>query len=814
MMTDVRYALRNLRVTPAVTATIVLTLALGIGANTAIFSIVNTLLFNPLPYPEADRLMSVTFARDDDPLGQRGWPYPKYAAFARHQESFDATAAHGVARLTMVRSDVALRAEAEVVTASYFPLLGVTAAQGRLFRPEEDKVPGEAPVLILSDRMWRQQFGANPQAVGSFVTVNNRSYEIIGIMPPSFRGQSGTTEVWLTANASEHAIGKGRATGGFAWWMSVIARLKPGISRAQAEAAMPALSKRVDETIMVRITPDEERYQLLPLKSLKVNPEISRSFVLLLAAVGFVLLIACANSANLMLGRAVARRKDFAVRRALGAGRTAIVRQVLIESVLVALAAGLAGLLVAMWGIDWLTAARPSNTSGFWAQYVQTFEYFSISLEPRVLLFNFALALGVGLLFGLAPAWQAARAELNDVLKQGAGSTGALLRPGGLTARGVLVLTEIALSLVLLVGAGLMVKSFARAASADLGLRPDGVVTMSFAPSSRKPAPFYYDLLGRVQALPGVERAALSSSTPMGTAGFETAFKVEGRPRDAPELRAVINPVTPDYFAAHGMRIAAGRSFTDQDTTGMKVAVVSRAFAEEAWRGGDPIGKRIGVEEDWHEVVGVTDDAVITTLEDRPLRILYFPVPKEGSIGWAAPNALSVRTAIDPIAMARGIQGQLQALDAAAPIFNIVPMAERVERVTARYRYSAVLMALLAGLALLLAAVGTYGVIAYAVTARTREIGIRMALGARPNDVVRLVVGGGLQLAAAGIVLGVAGAYAATRLLAGLLYGVVPTDTATFAAISLMMAAVAGLASYLPARRAMRVDPAIALRSE
>lgn len=462
-----------------------------------------------------------------------------------------------------------------------------------------------------------------------------------------------------------------------------------------------------------------------------------------------------------------------------------------------------------------MTTIRPSNTTGFWAQYVRTFEYFNIRLEPRVLGFNFALALGVGFLFGLAPAWQAARTELNDVLKQRSGASGgAFARTGGLTARGGLVLAEIALSLVLLIGAGLMIKSFVRATDADLGLDPDGVTAMTIAPTGRKPPAFYYDLLARIQALPGVEQAAFSTGTPMGPASWETSVAVDRPTADAPQIRAMINVVTPGFFATHGMRVGTGRPFTDQDTVGMRVAIVSRAFAEAAWPGEPAPGRRVHQEGEWHEVIGIAENAVLTTLEDPAAPVVYLPLRKEAADGFMVPNSISVRSSVDPVAMAKTIQAQVQTLDATAPLFNVVTMRERVDRVTARYRYSAVLMTALAGLALLLAAMGTYGVIAYAVTARTREIGIRMALGARPADVMRLVIGGGLRLATAGIVLGLAGAYTSVQLLAALLYGVTPADATTFAAIAILMAAVAGLASYLPARKAVRVDPVIALRAE
>ena len=811
-MNDLRYAVRTLGQTPGLTAIIVITLALGIGANTAIFSIVNTLLLDPLPYPAVDRLMAVTFAVDDAPLGNPYWPYPKFKAFEKHQRSFETMAAFGSRSVTIVPGDTPVRVETEIVTASYFPMLGVNAARGRLFGPQDDEVLGEAPVVVLSDGLWRGQFGADPAVVGRRVQIRNRAYEIIGVMPRSFGGQSGTTEMWITAAGSEHAVGRGTASGGAAWWMTVIGRLKPAVNLAQAREEMPALVKAVDETFMAKMSPGEERYLVVPYKDLKVHPEVSRSFVLLLAAVGFVLLIACANTANLLLGRAIARQKDFAIRRALGAGRTAIVRQVIVESLLVALAAGLAGLMVATWTLEWVTNARTANTSGYWAAYVRTFQYFEVRLDPRVLLFNFATAIGVGILFGLAPAWQAWRSALNDVLKQGAGAA-SLVRRGGVSVRGALVLAEIALSLVLLGAAGLMIRSFAEASNTDLGFDPERVVTMTFAPSARKPAPFFHDVLSRIQSLPGVESASLSSGTPLGPGGFIGSVTVEGRAPDAARVRGMTNFVTTGFFSTYGMRLTAGRLFTQEDTTGRQVAVVTHALAEAAWPGESAIGKRIRAENDWREVVGVVQNATYTTLEEPALPIVYAPV-RQDVLGFSMPTAISIRTNVDPAATATAVRRALQSVDATAPVFNVVTMAERAERVTARYRYSAAMMGAMALLALLMAAMGTYGVLAYAVTARTREIGIRLALGARPADVLRLVVGSGAGFALAGIALGLAGTYATTRLLGALLYQVSPSDPVTFIGIALLMGVVALVASYVPARRALRVDPVVALRSE
>jgi putative ABC transport system permease protein len=816
MRHDLRYAIRNLRRAPGFAALIVATLALGIGANTAIFSVINALLFEPLPYADAGRLTAITFADDEEPLGIASWPYPKYAAFATVQRTFEATAAYGARSVNVVLGDRPIRAQAEVVTASYFPLLGIQAAAGRVFRPEEDQVLGEAPVVVVTDQFWRTHLGADPGVLGRTVTIRARPYEVIGVMPPSFRGQAGTTDLWITTMAAEHALGKGSISGGAAWWMGVIAKLREGETAAQAEAAMPALVPEVDAIFAARMRPGEERYRVVPLKDLKIDADVRRSFVLLLGAVGFVLLIACANTAGLLLGRAVARQREFAVRRALGAGRARIVRQVAIESLLVSLAAGAAALGVAWLALDWLTAVRPANTSGFWAQYARTFTYFDVSLDLRVLAFNFVLAIGGGLLFGMAPAWQASRGDLNGVLKRGTGASAAGFR--GISARHALVAAEIALSLVLLTAAGLMTRSFAAASTRDLGFDPDGVLTMTIAPSGSRAAPFYYDLLERVQGLPGVERAALSVAVPLGPGGFVGPVEIEGRPRNEGP-RGALNLVTPDFAGTYRMRLVEGRWFHEGDLTGPPVTVVSRALAEAAWPGQSAVGKRIRSDlatREWMEVVGVLDHVTYTSLEDAPASLVYAPVwrPANPKPLFNAPTTISVRTTVEPNAMARAIGAQVQALDATAPVYGVLAMSERAQRVTARYRYSMVLMLALAGLALLLSAMGTYGVMAYTVAMRTREIGIRMALGAGPRDVLGEILGGGLRLAAVGILAGAGAALLATRLLTALLYGVSPADPATFAAGAVVMVGVAGLASYLPARRAMRVDPVVALRVE
>jgi predicted permease len=831
MHNNLRYAWRNMRHAPGVTGVIVFTLGLAIGANTAVFSIVNTLVFEPLPYPQAERLVAVTFADEQEPPGRTHWPYPKYAAFARHSalapgsaddgrsRVFDATAGYSTRRLSVLLGDQPHRVEAELVTAGYFELLGVPPAAGRLFHPEEDRTPGEAPVVIISDGFRRTHFGAG-DALGQAITIRNRPYQVIGVLPPSFRGQSGTAELWLTTHAAEHAVGTGMVTHAASWWLQVIARLRPGTSLAEAQAAMPGIVPLVDADVLARIGPGEERYQLVPLKTMRISPEVRQSFVLLLGAVLVVLLIACANAANLLLGRAVARQREFAVRLAIGAGRGAIVRQLTVESLALALLAGVAGIGIAWLSLDLLTTTRPANTSGFWAQYMRTFEFFQVSLDRRALAVNFGLAIGVGLLFGLAPAWRASRSDVNDVLKRGSGASAAGFGLRRMGARSTLVLAEVALSIVLLVSAGLMIQSFTRAASADLGFTPSDVVTMTVGPSGRKPTIFYHDLLERLEALPGVERAALSIATPMGAGGWEGPVVVEGRPQDQQDVRGILNVVTPGFFLTYRIRVVQGRAFTEQDLSGPPVAIVSRALAERIWPGEDPLGRRVRyslASKEWLEVVGVVDHVAYTTLEDAPAAMLYVPLWRPADPAatiFTAPTAISIRTAVGAEVVARDVRRVVQAADAAAPLFGVEAMTERASRVTARYRYSTLLMSGMAIVALLLAAIGTYGVLAYAVTSRTREIGIRMALGARPSDVVRLVLGGGLSLAVAGIAVGLAGAFAATRVLGALLFGVEATDPWTFAGVALLMAAVAAIASGVPAWRAARVEPVSALRAE
>jgi len=589
---------------------------------------------------------------------------------------------------------------------------------------------------------------------------------------------------------------------------------------------MPAITERtgrIDASRLARATKNgREQFQLLPLRDVKVDPVVGRSFLILLAAVGFVLLIATANTANLLVGRAVTRRAEFALRRAIGASQATVIRQVLVESLVLAVASGAAALVVSVVTQQWLMLAKPMTMTGFWSQYAQTFDYFTVGLEPRMLAFNFAVALGAGLLFGLLPARQAARADLITPLKGHSGASAAGFRRFGV--RGALVFAEVAFSIVLLVSAGLMTRSFARAASADLGFNPDGVITMVASSPSRKPASFYRELLQRVEAIPGVQMASLADVQPLSGGGSRGPVSLDQA--SLPSMPADMNVVTRRYFETFRIRTLEGRLFTDDDReTAPRVAVVNRTFAQAAWPGLSPVGRRVrtdfrvayGDPKAWTTIVGVVDDAIYGTLEDPPSAMIYLPAwqplgrPQAISL---APSTIAVRTSLPTSEIVAAVREQVRQLDGSAPLTDIATMRERAARLTSRYRYGSTMMGALAALALLLAAIGTYAVIAFAVATRTREIGIRVALGARPADVFALVVGGGLSLTLAGVAAGLVAAFASARVLESMLYGVTPHDPATFGGIALLMAAVALLASYLPARRAMRVDPVVALRQD
>jgi predicted permease len=771
-----------------------------------------------LPFPGAERLYAVRLG-NDKPEGFVAWPYPKYAALAREQDVFDATAAYAPATVTIDPGGRPLRAEAEVVTSSYFPLFGVRAAIGRVFTGNEERVPARDAVVVLGDALWRRSFGADPNILGRPVTIKDRAYAIVGVLPPGFRGQSGTSELWLPVMMADHFMYKGAASASFGWWMRPVARLAPSVTEAAAAARMPALSDRVGRIepsrMAMAMRSGRELFQLVPYRQTKIDPAVSRSFIVLLGAVGFVLLIACANTANLLLGRALVRRSEFAVRRALGASRGDIVRQILAESLAMSLVAGTAALAVARWTLAWLTTAKPLNVTGFWSQYARTFDFFDVTLDWRMAAVNFAVALGVGLLFALLPARQAAGTELTDTLNR---------RRSG-RARSVLVVVQLAVSVAVLASAGLLVRSFANAAALDLGFVPDGALSMSVSMQQRRPASFYRELHDRLRALPGIEAVALADGAPVGGGVNSGPIEIESRTAHDDAIQAGINVVTPGFFDTLGIRRVEGRGFAEDDgETAPRAAIVSRAFAAAAWPGQSAIGKRIrhgfrvahGDADAWTTVIGVVDDAVYGAIEDPRAPMLYLtawqPLGTPAAVS-LAPETIIVRTRNTAAALTE-IRDEVRRLAPSSPVYDAATMAERAARATSRYRYGSAMMSALALLALLLAGVGTYAVAGFTAATRTREFGIRMALGAQRADVLGLVLGSGLALAAAGIALGLASALAASRMLSGMLFGVTAHDPVTFVSIALVVGSIATIASYVPARRATRIDPVAALRAE
>ncbi len=822
MFQDVRFGARMMRKSPLLTLAAVLSLALGIGANTAIFSVVSAVMLRPLPYREPERLVKVYQVPPDSARGLMSsiWSYPRFEVLRDQSQSFAAVAGYTQNQYNLTGTSEPERLKVEMVSASYFPALGVEAVAGRTFTPEEDKTPGgNLPVALIGHGLWQRRFGGDPQAIGKTIELDKNPFTIAGVLPPGFKGQEGTAEVWVTMMAAPVLRYRRILTNPNNYWFQVVARLKPGVSDVQAQAEMQLVSERIEQAHPApRQTFQSKIVTLAPQQASKVDPAIKRSFLILLASVGLVLLIACANTANLLLARAVARQREFALRFALGASRPRLIRQLLTESVLLALIGGVMGVIFARWGIELLKNFRPSDNAQFWSSYTRTFEFFTIDLDWRVLAFNFLLALLTGVMFGLFPAIQSSRANVSEALKEGAGGSFAGFRNlRRFSARGLLVAGEIALSLVLLAGAGLMIKSLARLQAVNLGFSPENVITMA-APSRDAKLEFYEGLLSRVQSLPGVEAAGFGSTAPLLGLSSMTVMDIEGR-ADVREVGVGLHSVSPDYFRTLRINLRTGRVFTERDRIGApRVAVINQAAAERLFPGEDPLGKRIKpyvgpeyeTKEEFVEIVGVGGDAKYGRIEEAvgPEVYLSFLQPTDPS------QTLIVRTSVDTASIAAAVRREVLALDKNVPLTQIQTMTERAAEVTSRTRFIAVLLGLFAGLALLLAAIGIYGVMAYSVSARTREVGIRIALGAQTGDVLRLVMRDGLTLLIAGLAAGLLAAWAATRVLCSQLYEVSAGDPLTFIVVALLLAGAACLACYFPARRATKTDPMAALRHE
>jgi putative ABC transport system permease protein len=801
MIQDLRYGVRMLLKHPGFTTIAVITLALGIGANTAIFSVVNAVLLRPLPYQEPERLIRLWESNPG-----RGWPEFSASAlnfedWRKQQTVCEQLAAYEFATFNLTGGGEPERAAALGVTANLFPTLGTPPALGRNFLPEEEQA-GRHRVAILSDGLWRRRFGADPQLIGRQVQLSGENYTVVGVMPPRFQLTPGA-ELWTPlvlgaalapwhANRSHHNI-------------HVIGRLKPGVSLAQAQAAMDVLARQLEQQY-----PKSNAGWGVRMRAFYdwlVPEQVRRSALALFAAVGFVLLIACANVANLTLARAATRRRELAIRAAMGAGRTRVMRQLLTESLLLATLGGLAGALLARWGVELIKAGASFNIP----------RLNETRVDLRALGFTLIVSLLTGLIFGLAPAWQASKLNLNGTLKEG--GRGGDSRRG---LRGALVVGEVALALVLLLSAGLMIRSFANLQNAPLGFTPENVLVMQInLPGSKygekaQRVNFYNQLLERLRAAPGVVDAAAVTQLPLFSgASWAQEITVEGReaaPSDA-KLSARTFAATPRYFQTMGIPLLQGRDFTEQDGgDGPLNLIVSESFARRFWPNENPIGKRFrtGAFDLFGTVVGVVANVRNVSLESEGGPAFYF---SHGRIGMPALTVVA-RTVAPPETMTAALRAQAHSLDRDLPVYNVRTLDQLVYNAAGQPRFQTTLLSLFSVVALLLAAIGVYGVMAYAVTQRAHEIGVRMALGAQPRDALRLVVRQGMTLSLIGVAIGLALAFGLTRFLRGLLYQVSATDALTFAIIPLLLVGVTLLACYVPARRATKVAPLLALRGE
>jgi len=798
---DLRYGARSMRRNPGFTAIAVITLALGIGANTAIFSVVNGVLLRPLPYPQPERLVmvhgiSLQAAQEKTPLCEAD-----FLDWKSQNHVFESIAAFSSNRFNYTGGESPEQIEGAWVTSDFFSTIGVQPAMGRAFLPGED-LPNTPQTVVISDGFWRRYLGSSPNVIDQQITLNSRAFTIIGVMPPGFLFPEKNTELW--------AAEKLTATRRGPYYMWGLGRLSPGATLAQAQSETDTIARRVQDQI--NSANRDWTWTSISLTE-RIVGKIRPALLVLSAAVFFVLLIACANIANLLLARATAREKEMALRIALGASRARLLRQLLTESLLLAVVGATVGLPLAFWGVRLLVALSPSDFPRLQ----------EINIDGRVLGIMLLVALVCGLIFGLVPALQSSRLNLNESLKEGGrgGGDGSSRR----RLRSALVVTEIAFSLVLLVGAGLMVKSFIRLQSVSPGFKPDHILTMHLTlprakyDSDEKVNNYYRQLIERVTAVRGVEAAGLSISLPPDHLEVSDSFSIEGKPWPSGASEPIVPIVlaSPEYFTALGVPLLQGRGFSATDEHGSPlVVIINQTLAERYFPDESPIGKRLKVggadrpRNPWMEIVGVAGDLKYSGLDAKPEPTYYTPLAQDA---WRAAY-LVVRAPMNPADLAPVIREQIWALDKDMPIANVATMDRLLAESVAQPRFRTLLLGIFAALALVLASVGIYGVISYSVTKRTHEIGIRMALGARTRDVSKLVILEGMALALIGVAIGLGASFALTRVMESLLFEVSTTDQSTFAGVSALLIAVSVLACWIPARRASRVDPMAALRCE
>jgi len=803
---DLRYGARMLWKRPGFTLIAVITLSLGIGANTAIFSIIDALMLRPLPFREPDGLLQVWETDVKHGYNEMDASYPNFADWRDQNQVFEQIAIYSNGRYNLTGAAEPERIQGAIVSPAFFPLLGVKPMLGRVFLPEEDH-PNKVFSVVISERLWRRRFNSDPQIIGRSISIDLESFTVIGVVPniSDLAALPNDTEVWIPIS---HGIGFDNRRGhGYA----VMARLKPGVTREQAQADVD----RIAGSLAMR-HPDSNTghgVRLVPLQD-QVVGDFKLALLALLGAVLFVLLIASANVANMLLARAAGRQKEISIRAALGAGRFRLIRQLLAESLLLAGLGGAAGLLLAVWGVYLLVAFGP-------AELPRAGE---VAVDGRALGFTLAVSLLTGIIFGLAPALQTSRADLNETLKDGwRGGTGSA---GHRRMRSLLVVSEIALSLVLLVGAGLLMRSFLKLQAVAPGFNPNNMLTMRVSmegPNYEKAESriaFYDQLLEKIKALPGVQSAGARNYIPLvADDGYANlAFAIEGRLSDpANRPTAFYNKVSPDLFRTMEIPVSKGRPFNEHDDQkAQKVIIINETLARRHFPGEDPIGRRMTLEdenpkeEDWATIVGVVKDTRPLAMDGKPVPEMYVPFAQQPGRS----IALMIRTTNKPESIAAAVRRNVQALDSNQLAYGLRTFEGVMSEAVAKPRFRASLLGVFAAVALILAMVGVYGVMSYAVTQRTREIGIRMALGAEPRDALKMVMKQGAKLAAAGVAIGLGGAAALTWLIEGLLFDVRAADPATFVTAPLLLAGAALLACYIPARRATKVDPIVALRCE
>jgi predicted permease len=813
---DLSYGIRTLFKNPGFTAVAVLSLAIGIGANSAIFSVTNALLLRPLPYKDADRLV-ILWSRSPGLNVPQDWFSPGQYLDVKTQNSvFDETSISIGGRFNLTGQSTPEHIDGGRISSSLFSLLGARPLLGRVFLPEEDE-PGKPPTVILNYGFWQRFFGGDRDVLGRTLTLNGNNFTIVGVMPADF---SLNREVMPAVNGIQNAdllvplpMSESARANRDNEDFNIFARLKPGVTIGQAQAEMDVIAGRMKQQYPANYPPDGGlTISVVPLLE-QVVGDISLALKVLFGAVGFVLLIACANVANLLLSRAAVRQKEIAIRSAVGATRLRLIRQMLTESVLLSFLGGLVGVGIAFVTIKALRVFGPDNIP----------RLDEVGIDGRVLAFTFLIAVLTGVVFGLVPALRASRVDLNEVLKEGGRSSGAgAAGRGGHRTRKLLVVSEIALSLLLLIGAGLLVRSYQRIGNSYPGFDPHNVLSLRLQlPANKYPKPesiiaFFRRAMERLKELPEVESAAATYSLPMSTVALAwEPITIDGYvPKNGQDfVISNVRIISHDYFRTMGVPLLKGRYFDEHDTKdAQQTVIVDETLVERFWPNEDPIGKRLqrGGSDSWRTVVGVISDAKQYSAEKEPPITVYYPFEQYG----ARSMFLVIRTIPDPAQMTTAIAKEIQALDPDMPVYDVNTMDQRLYDSLARRRFAMFLLGVFAVIASILAAIGIYGVMAYSVNERTHEIGIRLALGAQPNNVLQLVIRQALTLTCIGIAIGLAGAIGVTRIMSSLLFGVSATDGLTFVITPLLLGGIALLASYIPARRGAKVDPMVALHYE